>query len=173
MTESNAPSIESTPTAIWNPNAAANWSLIFTPAFGSYLHMLNWRSLGETDRAAASQKWFYIGIGMLVLYVFLALLISDEKAADAATRGLGFIFLLSWYFGSARAQAKYVKAKLGTTYVRRPWGKALGLAVAALFGYFVASLIFGLLVGAVRNAVGTWLRATQTMSVSLLPVGGN
>lgn len=23
---------------IWNPNAASNWSLIFSPAFGSYLH---------------------------------------------------------------------------------------------------------------------------------------
>jgi predicted amidophosphoribosyltransferase len=28
--------------AIWNPNAASNWSLVFTPAFGSYLHARNW-----------------------------------------------------------------------------------------------------------------------------------
>ena len=27
--------------ALWNPNAAANWSLLFSPAFGAWLHMKN------------------------------------------------------------------------------------------------------------------------------------
>lgn len=27
---------------LWNPNAAANWCLLFTPSFGSWLHMKNW-----------------------------------------------------------------------------------------------------------------------------------
>ncbi len=150
MAESNAPTGEAASLALWNPNAAANWSLIFTPAFGSYLHMLNWRSLGETERAAGSQKWFYVGIGMLVLYVLLSLFMRDEKVSGGAVRGLGFIFFLSWYFGSARPQAKYVKGKFGNSYVRRPWGKALGLAVAALCGYFVVSFIVALIVGALR-----------------------
>jgi len=38
--------------AIWNPNAAANWSILFTPAFGSYLQMLNWRTLSEPAKAS-------------------------------------------------------------------------------------------------------------------------
>jgi hypothetical protein len=39
--------------ALWNPNAAANWSLLFSPMFGAWLHMKNWAALGEPERAAA------------------------------------------------------------------------------------------------------------------------
>ena len=31
--------------ALWNPNAAASWSLLFSPAFGAFLHMKNWQAL--------------------------------------------------------------------------------------------------------------------------------
>ena len=40
---------------IWNPNAAANWSLLFTPAFGAYIHYLNWQKMGKTE--VAPEKW--------------------------------------------------------------------------------------------------------------------
>ena len=43
--------------ALWNPNAAANWCLLFTAAFGAYLHMRNWQALGQPDRARASRNW--------------------------------------------------------------------------------------------------------------------
>ncbi len=131
---------------LWNPNAAANWCILFTPAFGAYLHMLNWRALGENDKAAASQRWFYTGVGVLVLYVLMALMAGD-KVGDGVSRLIGIIFLLSWYFASAREQARYVKQKFGTDYNRKPWGKALGLAVAALVGYFVLAVILGVIAG--------------------------
>mgnify|MGYP005805467475 CR=1 FL=1 len=136
--------------AIWNPNAAANWSLIFTPAFGAYLQMLNWQSLGESERAAASKNWFYAGLGLLVVYVLMGVFIGNSKAADGMARGLGFLFLLVWYFSAGRAQSKYVKEKLGAGYARKPWGKALLLGVASLIGYFIAALIVGLAVGLSR-----------------------
>jgi hypothetical protein len=53
--------------AIWNPNAAANWSLLFSPAFGAYLHMLNWRALGQPGRAASAQHWFLASLTMLLV----------------------------------------------------------------------------------------------------------
>ena len=135
------------PAAIWNPNAAANWSLIFTPAFGAYLQMLNWSRLGQPERAAQSRLWFRIAVGMLALYVVLSLVMPDEKVADGATRGLGLILLFSWYFASARSQARYVKENFGSHYVRQPWGKALGLALLGLLGYFIAALVVGMLFG--------------------------
>ena len=49
--------------AVWNPDAAAGWSLIFSPVFGSYLHMCNWRTLSEPKKEASSKTWFYISIG--------------------------------------------------------------------------------------------------------------
>jgi hypothetical protein len=135
--------------AIWNPNAAANWSLIFTPAFGAYIQMINWRSLGRSENAAISQRWFVASLAMLAVYVFVSAAMPDEKAADGAVRGLGFVFLLLWYFINARVQAKYVTARFGKGYARRAWGKPLGLAVLALFGYVLAAVAVGFLLGAV------------------------
>ena len=41
---------------LWNPNVASCLSLFFTPAFGAWLHAVNWRSLGENDKARQSMK---------------------------------------------------------------------------------------------------------------------
>lgn len=126
---------------------AANWSLIFTPAFGAYLQMLNWRTLGKTEKAASSQNWFYAGLGMLLVYIIMSLFMSDPKAADGAARGLGFLFLLMWYLLSGRAQGKYVKEKFGKTYAKKPWGRALLIGVGACFGYFTLVVVIGLVFG--------------------------
>lgn len=115
------------PPALWNPNATANWSFLFTPAFGAYLQMRNWRALGETEKAAASKAWFYVSLGFMAL-VLLSGLVVNSKAADGAARGLGLVLLLAWYFGSGRAQAKYVKARFGNEYARKSWGKVLLVA---------------------------------------------
>jgi hypothetical protein len=45
---------------IWNPSAAANWSIIFTPAFGSFLQAINWRVPGDEKKAKAMMNWFYL-----------------------------------------------------------------------------------------------------------------
>lgn len=124
---------------IWNPNATANWSLIFTPAFGSYLQMLNWKTLGEEARAKSSQQWFYVSLAMLAVILLMSFVSPDENAAS----GLGLLFLITWHFASAKSQSTYVKAKFGTEYPRRPWGKALlyGLgAILALFSIVYARL---------------------------------
>ncbi len=133
--------------AIWNPNAASNWSLIFTPAFGSYLHALNWRTLGEQDRARSAMGWFYFSLAMLVVYIFMGMFIADEKAADVAARGLGFLYLIIWYFSAGRAQAKYVKKKFGSDYPRRSWGKPLLIGVAAIVGYLALAVAIGFTIG--------------------------
>lgn len=130
---------------IWNPNAAANWSLVFTPAFGSYLHMLNWQTLGEAERARSCMRWFYVSIGMLLAYIFMGVVLADETAADGATRGLALVFLLTWYFASARSQAKYVKAKFGASYARRPWGKALLIGITGFVAFVVAAFLAGVI----------------------------
>lgn len=133
--------------AIWNPNAASNWSLIFTPAFGSYIHALNWRALGEQDRGSSAMGWFYFSLLMLVVYIFMGMFIADEKAADGAARGLAFLYLIIWYFSAGRSQAKYVKAKFGKDYSRRGWSKPLLIGVAAIIGYFLAAMAIGFALG--------------------------
>src|SRR5262249_50236839 len=42
---------------LWNPGAAAIWSLLFGPAFGAWLHAVNWGVLGKPWRATANAIW--------------------------------------------------------------------------------------------------------------------
>jgi hypothetical protein len=135
---------------LWNPNAAASWSLLFTPAFGAYLHMLNWRELGDERQAAAAKGWFSASLAVLGAYIALAVAVPDFDA-----RYIGLAYLLTWYFAAARGQARYVKEKYGNDYPRKGWGKALLLAVAAFVGYFFVAV----LVGAAAAAAG-WITPT-------------
>lgn len=143
MIESNTGQSEARPAAIWNPNAAANWSLLFSPAFGSYLHMRNWRALGEPDKAATAKVWFYASLGLLIAYPVIGVVGGDTNGANGLARSLGLAFLFAWYFSAGRAQAKYVKDRFGSTYDRKPWLKTLLCGVAAVAGYFVVAALIG------------------------------
>jgi hypothetical protein len=109
--------------------------------------MLNWRALGEPEKASSAQNWFHVSVAMLALYVLMGVFMDDSKAADGAARGLGLLFLIVWYFSAGRAQSKYVKEKFGSTYARKPWGKALLIGVAAFVGFIIAAVIVGLVLG--------------------------
>jgi hypothetical protein len=129
--------------AIWNPNATVNWSLIFTPAFGAYLQMLNWRALGESGKATWSRIWFYASLGMLALYVYMAAFADDPLAEDKMARGLGFSFLLVWYFSFGKTQSLYVKKKLGKRYAKKSWGRPLLVGVGGVMGFYLAAALAG------------------------------
>jgi len=137
---------------IWNPNAAANWSLIFSPVFGAFLHMRNWQALDEPKRAATAKGWLVASVVMLVVYLWLALSLSDSKSADAATRMVAFAYLLVWYFAAARSQSTYFKERFGKDYPHKGWGKPLLVAVAGLVGYIVLAAVVGYIVAVVRPA---------------------
>ena len=138
--------------AIWNPNAAANWSILFTPAFGSFIQAINWRALGEEQKSKAMMGWFYASIALLFIYVAMGLLIPEQKAAEGLSRFLAFLFLVIWYFAVGRSQTKYVKAKFGKSYTRRPWGKPVLIGVFAITGYLVISVAVGAFVGLSNNS---------------------
>lgn len=134
--------------ALWNPNAAANWSLLFSPAFGAYLHMLNWRALGEPDKAAASRAWV---VGVLLFYLAMSVGVGMFNMSGA-WQGLGLVALIVWYFSGARAQAKYIRERFGDSYPRRPWGKALLWALGVYLAYLVVAFIIGAIIGLVMVA---------------------
>jgi len=132
--------------AIWNPNAAANWSLVFSPALGAFLHMLNWQALGEPGKAASAKGWFIASLVMLGAYLVFGLVLSE-----GATQGVGLAYLLAWYFSAGREQARYVKDKFGRTYPRRGWAKPLLIGVLAIFGYVVLAFIVGVFLGLAKQ----------------------
>lgn len=118
---------------LWNPNAAGLWSILFTPAFGSYLLMKNWQAIGEVEQAKTAKTWFIVS----------ALLLPSSFM----TASVGFIYLVAWYFFWQRKQARYVQARWDDSYPRRPWGKPLAVAftllaiVMAVFIAFVAAVM--------------------------------
>ncbi|MBM4028330.1 MAG: hypothetical protein FJ280_23495 [Planctomycetes bacterium] len=118
---------------LWNPNAAANWSLLFTPILGAWLHAENWKELGQHDRAKKSMIWVYVGFVFLLVVLFLP---------DNVGYIPGPAFILAWYFSSAKGQVKYLKEN-NINYEKKAWGKPLLLGLAGLVAYFV--VIFGVI----------------------------
>lgn len=123
---------------IWNPDVAANWSLLFTPAFGAYLQMLNWEAMGEAGRATTAKVWFYVSVAILITSVAVLLLFPAESEAARVISKLPLPFLFIWYFAAARKQARYVREKYGTSYAKKSWGKPIGVGVGAVVLYVAA-----------------------------------
>ena len=132
--------------ALWNPDAAANWSLLLTPAFGAFLHMKNWQSLGDERKAAASRTWFITVIVVFTLSALATSLLPDNKV-DGVGRAVGIGMLIAWYFQSARQQATFVKGRYGKAYPRKGWLKALALGVLGLVAFVAALALVGFVVG--------------------------
>jgi hypothetical protein len=123
--------------ALWNPRAAALWSLLFSPAFGAYLHMRNWQALEDEQRAGAARIWFIVSLAALALSVLVAM-VTDHDRLNAPLRWIGLALLISWYHSGARPQIRYVKRAFGADYPRRSWMKPLLTAVGVFLAVMVA-----------------------------------
>lgn len=133
---------------MWNPNAAANWSFLLTPAFGAYLQMKNWQALGDEAKAAQAKMWAWGSVAFIVLVSVMSVVLIDSKGMEAMSRSLGFALLFAWYFANGRAQVQLVKARYGKTYPRRGWTKPLLIALGAYVGFIVVvALVTYMVVG--------------------------
>jgi hypothetical protein len=138
--------------ALWNPNAAASWSLLFSPIFGAFLHMRNWEALGQPAKAAKSKIWF---IGSIVVFVFITLaafFMPDSKGLDLLARVGGFALLIAWYYGIAKSQQAFVIERFGNNYPRRGWLKPILAALGVVFALFVVVFILLVAVDAASGA---------------------
>jgi hypothetical protein len=139
MDESNIELEKTERPSLWNPNAAAMWSLLLTPAFGAYLHAANWRTLGDSEHAKANKLCVWLTFVFMAVIVG-TLFIPESKVIDKGMRVVGIGLMAGWYFGLGRAQAQHLKEVLGNHYVRKGWGLPLLIAVGAIGAY--AAVIF-------------------------------
>ncbi|MBC7453270.1 MAG: hypothetical protein H7335_06125 [Massilia sp.] len=130
--------------AIWNPAAATVWSLLFTPAFGAFIHMLNWQALGQPEQAASAKKWFYASLALLMLQIVTRALNARFGTEPWLVHPLGLLFFPVWYVCAARAQTRLVRARFGASYVRKSWNTVLMGAVMAGAVYALASALLSL-----------------------------
>ncbi|TFW30284.1 hypothetical protein [Massilia horti] len=128
--------------AIWNPAAAACWSIVFTPAFGAYLVMRNWQALGEDARARAARKGWLFSLGLLSLELLSSALNSRLNSESNFMPWIGVAWLLVWSLTAALPQARAVRARLGPDYPRRQWDPVLFAAVIAGTGYVLLRALF-------------------------------
>lgn len=131
--------------ALWNPSAAARWSLLFTPAFGAFVLMRNWHALGEPERAATARKWFHASLCLLLLQVCTRALNYRLGGEPLLIHPASLLFLLVWYFGAARQQARLIEARYGASYRRRPWDGVVIVALIVGAVYALASTLLSLL----------------------------
>ncbi|HEX7890804.1 MAG TPA: hypothetical protein VF522_15695 [Ramlibacter sp.] len=132
---------------LWNPGAAAGWSLLFTPVFGAALHMRNWKVMGEPAKARASFVWMVASLAAMVLVGLGSVLLPDSRELDRVTNLVGTALVAAWYFASGQAQQKAVKERYGTGYMRKGWGKPLGVAVLACIAYLLAVFVVAFVIG--------------------------
>ncbi|MEK8047508.1 hypothetical protein [Ideonella margarita] len=137
---------------LWNPNAAASWSLLFTPVFGAWLQMRNWQALGEPEKAATSKRWMVGTAAFLALAVLLSVLGRNELVADVLGRISGLALLITWYYAHGKSQNAYVVSRFGKTYPRQKWGRPLLLGLLAYMGFLVLSAAVGFAAGMLFGA---------------------
>ena len=138
--------IEAAP-ALWNPTAAGAWSLLFTPIFGAFLHMQNWKALGQPDKAATSKQWIFGSIAFIVATTLLAFFtIPSSKTLDNISNFSGLILLVVWYYAIGKSQQNHVAARFGKTYPRRGWAipilTAIGIAVLFVALLMLFAILF-------------------------------
>lgn len=124
--------------ALWNPEAAGAWSLIFNPVFGSILVLMNWQRLGVQDKIRNAQIWLGVSILMLIAFFFV----------PSGLRALVTIgYLLIWYFAAAKPQARYIQERWGKAYPRRSWLWPLLIAFGVVAALFCLALVLGMAQG--------------------------
>jgi hypothetical protein len=124
--------------ALWNPKAAAAWSLLFSPMFGAFLHARNWRQLGDFKRASANMIWFYaLGVYMIVI---LAVTLTTS-INTAATNSLGVVIFAIWFWLQGKPQIDHVNAAFPNGYRKKSLAPPLLIAFAALGLFFVTIVV--------------------------------
>ena len=129
---------------LYNPNAAANWSILLTPVFGSWCVYTNYKQLGEKSRAQTSLA---VTILIAVATVFGPLLSMFAPVPDAVGRAIPFVALILWYFIEAKGQVNFIKTR-GIVYEKKPWGTPVLIGVLAVVLYLGFMFALGRTVGA-------------------------
>ncbi|WP_335956452.1 zinc ribbon domain-containing protein [Acinetobacter bereziniae] len=145
QTQKEIPSLSKKQIELWNPNAAANWSLLFTPVFGSYLQMKNWQALGNIKEAEKAKYWILITVFMVFFINFGASWMDAEPAKFSNdSKNWGLLYIIIWYFAYARKQPKYVKENLNDQYSKKSWLLPL---ISAICIIFIVIFLFSILLG--------------------------
>jgi hypothetical protein len=131
--------------ALWNPIAAALWSLLLSPALGAWLHMRNRERLGQPGQARRARYWFAGTFAIsLAGYLLAAAAVLLEREDLVVAWWTGFAVFGIWVVFSAYPQISRIDDRHGEAYTRRSWAARLLIAFAANCAIpFVTGIIVG------------------------------
>lgn len=122
--------------ALWNPNAAACWCLLFSGAFGAFLHARNANALGRADEAKANWIWFFVFIGAALLG-----LVAPIAPHHPLLFSMRLSLLLFWYASPGRVQIRHVKETWQDRYVHKSWMMPLLIGCCCIGGLFALAYV--------------------------------
>jgi hypothetical protein len=127
--------------ALWRPSAVAAWSLFFTPVFGSWLLMHNWRVLGQAQAARSARRWLLASVCVLLFELLAGAITERVNGSAPLAQLIGLAWLGLWLLAAAAPQWRLVRRRFGRRYARRGWNGALGMAAACAFACWTAGFM--------------------------------
>ena len=159
-----------TPTALFNPNAASCFALLFTVPYSCILHAMNWKSLGDEKMARLN---YICSVLILIIFIlsyiistyiilsensilspgYLAIFPPTEYKRNIYDNCVSIMFflnlylLLPWYLILGKKQKNHSKKIYGKNYPRR------NLKMPVLLGaiYSIVFAILTLLITAISS----------------------
>lgn len=129
---------------LWSPAGIAVWSLLFTPAFGAWLQMYNYRRMGDAARAQRAWHWCLAGLAVLgwnaVAYAFGARLGLDSLLFG----WLSVALYAAWMIDTWPAHAQAVGKEWHAHRAPRSWDSVVVLGLAAALAYLAATAVLTL-----------------------------
>lgn len=125
--------------ALWNPVATLFWSVLFTPAFGAWIVMHNWRLLGNAVQARIAQRWLVAGLVLLGLHVLAQAICARLHTEPVLLQWVSVLFAMAWGTNGALPQILEVKRRYGERYARRAWDGPLVVALLAGCAYWLTA----------------------------------
>ncbi|MCC6072828.1 hypothetical protein ACFSQU_13780 [Massilia sp. GCM10020059] len=122
---------------LWSPVGIVLWSVLFTPAFGAWLQMYNYRRLGDDAAAAVAWRWCLGGLAVLG-WNALASAIGQRLGLDTPLFDwVNGVVFLAWVWATLPGHSRAV----GPAYARRGWDSVVVLGLLAAVAYLGASLV--------------------------------
>ena len=152
------------------PRCSCELELFFTPVFGSYIQMLNWKTLSEPEKAASAKTWFYISIGVLLAELVYSIFWEVEsRITDLFLGFAALVYLIVWWISTGRWQGIYLREKFGAIYSRKPWGKPLLLVIGAYIIVFALIFVMGAVIGFISDELITSTSTVTTPATAPIP----
>jgi uncharacterized membrane protein YidH (DUF202 family) len=128
--------------ALWNPTAAALWSLLLSAGLGAWLLARNWERLGHPGKARQARGWFFLVIGFNLANLGLVLAGARfEWEFNAMPGWISLAIFGLWCCLSAYPQIKYADEHIGEGNPRRSWAAPLVIAVVAILLFFAVTAL--------------------------------